>query len=366
MTTRRSFLIASWDGGGNTPGAVNLGRRLRATGHRVSLIGWASMAERVRSAGVDFQAYPSMAPWPADRAIDESWARTGAVLASETARDDILRAAADLAADVLVVDCMMPAALAAARRFAGPTVVLVHVLYAPYVRQWGPGMFQTDLLSDFGAADLVLALTPPGLDQPVGELPANTSYVGPIGPLPVDPAEMRTLPPELHEPGDPWVLLSLSTTLQGQTAALPTLLDAVGSLPVRVLLTLGGVLPVDAVRAPANVSVAGFLPHETVLPRMAAVLGHGGLSTITSALAFGVPLVCVPQGRDQGLNAVRVEEVGAGRWLPADASATAIAGTVAQVLADPAYRTVAEGFATATRDLGHGAVATELVATLAG
>ena len=87
MTRPRSFLVASWDGGGNTPGAINLGRRLRAAGHRVGLIGWTSMADRVRAAGLDFRAYPSMPPWPADRPIDESW---GAALAAKRRAQDIL------------------------------------------------------------------------------------------------------------------------------------------------------------------------------------------------------------------------------------------------------------------------------------
>ena len=70
--------------------------------------------------------------------------------------------------------------------------------------------------------------------------------------------------------GDPWILLSLSTTLQRQTEALPTMLEAVESLPVRVLLTLGGVIPIDAVPVPTNVTVRDFVAHDMVLPHMAA------------------------------------------------------------------------------------------------
>lgn len=242
----------------------------------------------------------------------------------------------------------------------------MHVLYEPFANGWGPRMFERDLLGHFDRADLVVALTPPGLDDTVAPLPANTSYVGPIGPLVVDPVAAGAQAGPLDEAGDPWVLLSLSTTRQNQTAALPTLLEAVASLPVRVLLTLGGALPIDAVRAPANVTVVGYLPHEAVLHRMAAVLSHGGLSTITSALTFGVPLVCVPQGRDQGLNAERVQEVGAGRLVPADASAVTVAEALTTVLADSAYRTTAEGFGQVITQLGRGAVATSLVEALAG
>ncbi len=121
--------------------------------------------------------------------------------------------------------------------------------------------------------------------------------------------------------GDPWILLSLSTTLQRQTEALPTMLEAVESLPVRVLLTLGGVIPTDAVPVPTNVTVRDFVAHDMVLPHMAAVVCHGGLSTITSALAAGVPLICIPQGRDQHYNAARVAASGVGQIVAPESSA---------------------------------------------
>ena len=69
----------------------------------------------------------------------------------------------------------------------------------------------------------------------------------------------------LDRPGNPWVLISLSTTQQGQAAVLPMMMEAVGSLPVRGLLTLGGVLPPESVRAPSNVTVRGHVPHAAVL-----------------------------------------------------------------------------------------------------
>ena len=86
-------------------------------------------------------------------------------------------------------------------------------------------------------------------------------------------------------------------------------------------LTLGGVLPSSTVDAPANVTVREFLPHDQVLPHMTAVISHGGLSTITAALAAGVPLLCIPQGRDQPHNAERVATIGAGRAVATNASA---------------------------------------------
>ena len=46
------FLIASWDGGGNTPPAYHLGARLRRRGHQVGMTGWPSMAGRAGAAGL--------------------------------------------------------------------------------------------------------------------------------------------------------------------------------------------------------------------------------------------------------------------------------------------------------------------------
>jgi UDP:flavonoid glycosyltransferase YjiC (YdhE family) len=117
----------------------------------------------------------------------------------------------------------------------------------------------------------VLALVPPGFDTPCLR-PANTSYVGPITDpnprQPLDPRDARLL----AEPGDQWVLLSLSTTLQGQAAALPRMLDAVGALPVRVLLTLGGAWPASAVDPPPNVTVIAGLGRGDAATRKVARL----------------------------------------------------------------------------------------------
>jgi MGT family glycosyltransferase len=134
---------------------------------------------------------------------------------------------------------------------------------------------------------------------------------------------------------------------------------------VRVLLTLGGVISPDAVPAPANVTVRGFLPHSAVLPHMAAVVTHAGMSTVTTALAFGVPMVCVPQGRDQPLNAARVAELSAGLAVAADASPGELATAVRTVLGDPAYRTAARELSAKAAAVGNGQLATDLVAAMA-
>ena len=170
----------------------------------------------------------------------------------------------------------------------------------------------------------------------------------------------------LAEPGKPWVLLSLGTTLQDQAGALPRILEGVSRLPIRVLLTLGDVLPPSAIKPPPNVTVCGFIPHDLLLPHMAAVVTHGGLSTITGALSAGVPLVCIGQGRDQPYNAERVVASGVGRAVGKNAAPAQIAAAIEGVLADPAILDKANHFADVIAALGHGDVAARKVAGLIG
>lgn len=363
MTSPSSFLIATWDGGGNTPAAFNLGARLARRGHRVRMIGWMSMAGRAAEAGIEFESYPSERPWPAGLRQEEGWLDyIEPMLFGQAARADILAEAAAFVPDVLVIDCMLGAGFAAAQELQLPTAVLVHVLYSPFVHAWGDGVMHENVARLLSGTDRVLALVPPGFDEP-GELPANTRYVGPI----TRPEPGRLPPSEqdlLERPGDPWVLLSLGTNLQRQTKALPVLLAAVAGLPVRVLLTLGGVVPMEAVAAPPNVTVRDYVPHDLVLPYMELVVAHGGLSSITASLAAGVPLVCIPQGREQPINSARVVATGAGRVVAPDASAAEIADAIASALHDEPARVEACAFAATIEALGRGESATELVEQL--
>ena len=111
-------------------------------------------------------------------------------------------------------------------------------------------------------------------------------------------------------------------------------------------------------------AVRDSVPHGAVLPAASVVVCHGGLSTIMVSLAHGVPLVCIPQGREQGMNAERVVACGAGITLSSDAAPVRIAGAVRAVLEDPSYRRVAGSIAERIAATGAGAAATRAVEAL--
>jgi UDP:flavonoid glycosyltransferase YjiC (YdhE family) len=366
MTRAGRFLIVSWDGGGNVPPALNLGTRLRHLGHHVRLLGWESMKSRAATAGLDFTAYPSMPSWPAGVTLQQAWKeRVIPALFGPGTRDDIRTEIEDFAPDAVVVDCMISAGLELADALDLPRVVLIHILYSTFMDTWGGKATRAKNAAYLDRAGQVLVLVPPGFDT-ADKLPPNTSNVGPITDPKPGPPLSADLTELLAEPGKPWVLLSLGSILQDQATMLPNILEAVARLPIRVLLTLGGVVQPSAINAPPNVTVRGFVPHDLLVPHMAAVVSHGGLSTITTALAAGVPNVCIPQGHDQPDNAKRVVASGVGRAVDKNAPPAEIAAAIETVLADPSILDSTNHFAKVIAALGRGDVAARKVAGLIG
>jgi len=140
-------------------------------------------------------------------------------------------------------------------------------------------------------------------------------------------------------------VVGLSTTHQAHEPLLERIVAALATLPVRALVTTGGATLRST--PPANVHVARFVPHAHVLPQAAAVVTHAGLGTVHAALAHGLPLVCLPVGRDQPDNAARVEWHGAGERLTPKSSPAVIRAAVERVLRDPAFAASARRLAAA-------------------
>jgi UDP:flavonoid glycosyltransferase YjiC (YdhE family) len=74
-----------------------------------------------------------------------------------------------------------------------------------------------------------------------------------------------------------------------------------------------------------------------VLPRVAALVCHGGSGTLLGGLAAGVPMVVVPQGADQPHNGRLIAAAGVGLTLPKP-DAAALRAAVQRVLEVPELR----------------------------
>jgi rhamnosyltransferase subunit B len=66
---------------------------------------------------------------------------------------------------------------------------------------------------------------------------------------------------------------------------------------------------------PSFVHACDFAPFQNLFPLCAAVVHHGGIGTVASALRAGTPQLILPFAFDQMDNAVRVKRLGVGTWL---------------------------------------------------
>ena len=119
------------------------------------------------------------------------------------------------------------------------------------------------------------------------------------------------------------------------------------SARVRAVVTTGPALDPALFSAARTVHVVRSTPHGPLIDRAAVVVTHCGHGTTLKSLAAGVPLVCIPMGRDQDDTAARVVHHGAGVRLSPKASTDEIRGAIGRVLAQKEYRVAAQRLADA-------------------
>lgn len=174
----------------------------------------------------------------------------------------------------------------------------------------GAQMYEHWLLPPLKKAMMVLHVTDPVFDKGHGPLPSNHYYTGPL--FWEKPAH---IPEYLHEPGPPWILISLSTAPQTGdmeiVRASLSALEAFENQAVRVLVTLapGHGRPLPAA-VPGNVFIEEYIPHSIALGVSRLAICHAGHGMVIKAIYHGTPMVLVPWGRDQPGVASRAEALG--------------------------------------------------------
>jgi UDP:flavonoid glycosyltransferase YjiC (YdhE family) len=87
---------------------------------------------------------------------------------------------------------------------------------------------------------------------------------------------------------------------------------------------------------PENVRHFDFAPFTELLPRCEALVHHGGIGSLSQAMAAGIPQVIMPMGFDQIDNAYRVKRLNAGDLLfPSRFDGSRLASVLGNLLGDP-------------------------------
>ena len=212
---------------------------------------------------------------------------------------------------------------------------------------------------------LVLALLTPEFSggYPV---PATAGPVRLVGPAVGGRGDDPDFPWHWLDPAREQVLISVGT-LAAELA------DGFYRRAVEAVAPLGERLQAIVVADPAmlgelpeHVLALPKVPQLALLPRMAAVLSHGGLNTVSESLAAGVPLVVAPIRHDQPINAELVVRSGAGvRVRFARASPDELRAALLSVLDDGSYRAAAARQRDAIVTAGGAAAAAQALEQLA-
>lgn len=153
------------------------------------------------------------------------------------------------------------------------------------------------------------------------------------------------IPPDLGDRERPLVVFSAGSAGVAGKAFFSAAIEASRGRPWRAVLLGAGCGTQEDL--PPNVTCRNYVPLSRLLPSTAAIVFHGGLGTMSLALAAGVPQVVVPFGHDQHDNAARVQRLGVARLIDGRKRnvASALAKVVDDVLQDVELRARARSLA---------------------
>jgi UDP:flavonoid glycosyltransferase YjiC (YdhE family) len=193
---------------------------------------------------------------------------------------------------------------------------------------------------------LYMQATSPQFEYPRREPPAQLHFVGPLFP---EPSGGATLPAWWQDLDSdrPKVLVTQGTlSTSAQDLITPTVRALAGADLLLVATTDQVLSKLGVDPAPENLRVEPFLPFDTLMPRLDAVVTNGGYGTVQLALRHGLPLVVAGQTDDKPEVCARVAWSGAGINLGTSRpEPRQIREAVATVLTDDSHRSSARRIA---------------------
>ena len=353
--------------GGNVSPTLAILTALASRGHRVVVLGHEQLRHVVERAGFAFHPFERAVRWSAsvERPGVRSMLKYLTLASDRGSGKDLTRVAALVQPDVILLDCMMPGAMSAAKATGSPVVTIMHTLYAYWDAQWSPGTPMGLWLKLTGTLptaasrlpDIAILATMPEIDVVAESSRFPRALIAQTGP-PSQATPIHAIP------DDAPLLISLSTiSYPGQLEVLQRLIDAVADLPVRAIVTTGPSLDPLELTAPSNVDVRQFVDHDEVMNTARLVIGHGGHGTTMRALAHGVPVLVVPMSSyaDHHLVAAAIVAAGAGATVSKHATPDDLRSTIARTLADASLRSGARRLAALLADRDGAAAAADIV-----
>jgi len=258
---------------------------------------------------------------------------------------DLITIARDWAADLMISDDADYGAVVAAEAVGVPHVsVVVSAAGGLATPELIAGPLEAlraavDLPVESGLLMLQRSLTlnqfPPTFRSPAAPLVGSVVNYrsGPVPP-----------PPPAADGGKAYVTLgTIFNTESGDLLAKLTSAVAASPQVSSVIVATGEHIdPSELGPQPDTVMVHRFVHQQQILVSCSVVVCHGGSGSVLDAIRFGLPMILLPLGADQPLNAARCRDLGCAVVLRADrATGAEIAGAVGRVLTEVSYRDAA-------------------------
>lgn len=371
-------------GNGHFQPLVPIAQAARAVGHTVAFCCGRAMAPTVEAAG--FTTFPTgqggdyqpqrrpLLPLDAERE-DRDLERIARVGGGERAVS-VHALCRDWRADLVVCDEVDFGSMIAAERLGLAHAAVLVIAAGSFVRPAVVAQSIDEVRTEYGLSSdpqlqmlsryLVLSPFPPSLRDPAFPLPATGHSVRLFA---LDPMPDTAAPPWITElPEASTVYFTLGTVFNMESGDLfQRVLAGLRDLPINVVMTVGKYIdPEEFGPQPPSVRIERYIPQSSILPHCSAVISHAGSGSVMGALAHGLPMVLIPMGADQPLNAARCENLGVARMLdPIEATPESVKDAVSIVLRCAEYRRAAERLRGELANLPGPAHAVELLERLA-
>lgn len=170
-------------------------------------------------------------------------------------------------------------------------------------------------------AQMVFSWAPQELHDPEIRLPPHLVALRPYA---LDRVENAELPEWAHDLGvdRPLVYATLGTVFNNPAFELPFFPAVMLGLehePVDVVITVGTNVDPDSLGAhPTNIHIHRYVSQSLLFPRCSVIVCHAGYGTLLQAIEHAVPVIAVPFGADQHLNASAVSRLAIGNVIEED------------------------------------------------
>ncbi len=357
-------LFTSTPGYGHVQPMLPMARAFEAAGHSVAIAVHADLCARVEAAGLTaLHAGTSFTEWFAElnrrhpgqpwdaltpaRILEWFLPRLFGEIGAEVMLADLLPIAESWRPDLLVYEtfelagpvCASVVGIPSVHHTLGPlpapeALRLAAAAAAPLRQQHGLDSIATIADDAMTCVDIC----PPSLRTAP---PTSNGHTLSVRPLPAPSAEYERLPRWVEEHADrPLIHATLGTTqMNHEQSLLASVIAGLRDEPVNLVVTVGPENDPDAFgEQPDNVHLERYIPHSLLLPHCALVIGHGGAGTMLGALGSGLPLLTIPQGADQYINADVCARRGVGRTLlTRDVTPQTVRAEVRRLMDDLAY-----------------------------